>query len=151
MIKIFNKQKGFSMVELLIVITIIGVLSTIVLSSLSSSRAKAYDTKTKQQLSRFRTAAEIYFTNQTPTNYGPATPICTAGIFSETSEVNGNPHAYIDPLNLPNGTQVVCGSVDSAYAVKATLYSGSEYWCVDSTGASRMTVGPIGASVTVCP
>jgi len=145
-----KKSLGFSLVELLIVITIIGILSTIILNSLSTSRAKAYDSKVKQQLSSFRTAAEIYFNNQTPVSYGPATVSCGSGMFNNFEEKNGTPGIYIAPGNLPDFAVTVCASSDSAYAVKATLYSGNQYWCVDNKGASRAISGPIGAPETMC-
>jgi len=149
-----NKSKvknGFTLIELLIVITIIGIMSTIVLNSLSKSRAKANDSKVEQQLGSFRSAAEIYFTNQSPNSYGPAVSDCTGGIFNEVGPVNGSPGLYIAPGNLPDTTQVVCGSIDSAYALKATLNSPNEFWCVDNKGTSRLIQGAIGSSVTVCP
>lgn len=144
-------NRAFTLIELLVVITIIGILSTIILSSLSTSRARAYDSKVKQQLSSFRAAAEMYFLNQNPTGYGPATSDCNAGIFNNFDSQNGTPGVYIAPGNLPDPTTVVCGSTNSSYAVKATLYSGNEYWCVDNNGASRLVAGPIGVSDTFCP
>lgn len=147
--RIFNKR-GFSLIELLISITIIGILSSVVLSSVSNSRARAFDTKIKQQLSRFRTAAEIYFTNQND-SYGPATNLCSEGLFNDFTTTNGTPGVYIAVGNLPDFSQVVCAATDAAYAVKASLYSGNDYWCVDSKGASRLINGPVGAPVTMCP
>lgn len=143
---------GFTLIELLIVITIIGVLSTIILTSLSNSRARAYDSKIKQQLASFRTAAEIYFANQSPNSYGPPSNSCTSGtsIFTDTNPASGSPSLYISSTNLPSFSQVFCGSTDSAFAVKATLYSGTEYWCVDNRGASRSIVGTP-SSGTFCP
>lgn len=146
-----NKEKGFSLVELLISISIIAMLATIILQSVSNARARAYDSKVKQQLSSFRTAAEIYFTNQSPSSYGPASVACSQGLFNDVSAVNGAPGLYISPGNLPVGTETACGSTDASYAVKATLYSGAQYWCVDNRGASRAIVGPIGGPVTFCP
>ena len=146
-----QQSGGFSLLELLIVITIIGLLTSIVLSSVSQSRARAYDSKIKQQLSSFRTAAEIYFSNQSPNGYGPAVSVCTSGIFSDVSVTNGTPGVYLDPANLPTFTQVVCQSTDSTYAVKATLYSGNEYWCVDNAGVSKAIQDDIGDPTTVCP
>ena len=145
-----KKSLGFSLVELLIVITIIGILSTIILNSLSNSRAKAYDSKVKQQLSGFRTATEIYFANQSPNGYGPATIGCDGGIFNNVDAPNGTPGLYIEDGNLPDFVDIKCSSTDSAYAVKATLYSGNEYWCVDNKGTSRMISGPIGGPETMC-
>jgi len=149
MISISNK-KGFSLIELLIVITIIGILSTIILNSLSVSRARAYDSKIKQQLTSFRTAAEVYFLNQTPNNYGyNANCDTTSSIFTDTIPANGSPRNFINPQNLPNNPTVICQtSTDGlSYAVKVPLYS-SGYWCVDSKGASMATNN--GNQTTIC-
>ena len=146
-----TRQTGMTLVELLIVITIIGVLATIILSSVSTSRARAYDSKVKQQLWSFRSAAEIYFNSQNPVNYGPVVPVCNAGIFAEMSPDLGSPGIYIVATNLPTNTITVCGSSGSAYAVKASLYSSNQYWCVDSKGTARLVLGSIGTPVTACP
>ena len=150
-----NSKQGFTLIELLVVITIIGVLATIVLNSLNSSRARAYDSKIKQQLARFRSSAEIYYSNQSPTGYynsGTLSVCTTAGtIFTDVTTANAAPGSYILATNLPANTTVVCGANQNAYAVKATMYSGGAYWCVDSTGASKQVTGAIGGSVTVCP
>lgn len=147
-----NNNKGFSLVELLIVITIIALLSTIILNSVSTSRARAYDSKVRQQLASFRTAAEIYYLNKGGYEESENTiNICTTGIFADFEAVNGAPGRYIEASSLPSFTQLKCGSEKSSFAIKATLYSGNQYWCVDSKGASRAISGEIGNSVTVCP
>lgn len=145
-----NLSRGMTLIELLVVITIIGVLSTIILSSVSDSRARAYDSKIKQQLSSFRTAAEIYFQNQVPNTYNVSSS-CSSGMFVSILPSEGSPGLYIDIASMPANTEVVCGSNANSYAVKATLYSGSEYWCVDNSGDSVKIPGSIGASVTACP
>jgi len=146
-------KSGFTLIELMISISIIGILAAIIINGLQNSRARAFDSRIKQQLSGFRTAAEVYFTNQTPNSYAPATNSCTAGgtIFTDTNAVDGNPGALIDSTNLPPNTTIVCGSSASAFAVKATLYGATSYWCVDSKGISKQVNGAIGSSVTVCP
>ncbi len=49
-------SKGFSLLELLVVITIIGILATVVLSNSSDSRREATDTANNAQLVAIRTA-----------------------------------------------------------------------------------------------
>lgn len=72
MFKIFNYSKnlrhntrnfrtGFTLVELLVVISIIGLLSSVILSALNSARAKAEDNKHIQSLSQLKRAMELYY------------------------------------------------------------------------------------------
>lgn len=57
----FNKKsKGFTLIELLVVVAIIGVLATIVLSSLSDARARARDAKRVADIRAIQTALEFY-------------------------------------------------------------------------------------------
>ncbi len=53
--------KGFTLIELLVVIAIIGILSTIVLASLSSSRARARDSRRHADMNTMKKALELYY------------------------------------------------------------------------------------------
>jgi prepilin-type N-terminal cleavage/methylation domain-containing protein len=140
---------GFTLIELLIVIAIIGILSSVILSSLSNSRIKANDSKIKQQLRNFRSAAEIYYNNQNPPGYGVAGD-CATGMYADMSPANGNPNAYTSFSGINPAVTVICGANQTVFAIKATLAS-SGYWCVDSGGKNEAVAGPIGGSVTACP
>lgn len=136
-----NTKRGFTLIELLVVIAIIGILSAIVLASLSTARNKAQDSKVQGQLSSARAAAEIYYGNN-------------GGVYGVTANCGGG--MFIDNTSgmwgLVNGlTGVVCNSSNTAWAIKANLVSTpTNVWCVDSSGASK-NVGTNITSATVCP
>ena len=54
-------KKGFTLVELLIVMVILGILTTIVAASFRSSQEKARDTRRKSDLAAVADAVELYF------------------------------------------------------------------------------------------
>ena len=76
-----SHKTGFTLIELLVVIGIIGVLSGIVLTSLKTTRDKAKDSATIQQMREMRTAYHLYYGkyNNWVTNYINGTPYCGAG------------------------------------------------------------------------
>lgn len=56
-----QSKTGFTFVELLVIITIIGLLASIVLVSLNSARVKARDTKRMSDLLGVQLALEMYY------------------------------------------------------------------------------------------
>jgi len=56
-----NKQKGFTLLELLVVIGIIGLLASILVVNLTSARRRARDTKRIADIRNLQTAAEDYY------------------------------------------------------------------------------------------
>lgn len=61
--KITHKKDGFTLIELLIVISIISLLSSVILSSISSVRAKSRDAVRLQGLNSVRNALNFYASN----------------------------------------------------------------------------------------
>ncbi|OGC87860.1 hypothetical protein A2419_02290 [Candidatus Adlerbacteria bacterium RIFOXYC1_FULL_48_26] len=53
--------RGFTLIELLVVISIIGVLASIVLTSLTSARAKSRDAVRVETLRQIKIALELYY------------------------------------------------------------------------------------------
>jgi type II secretion system protein G len=56
-----NSSKGFTLIELMVVIAIIGTLSSIVFSSLNNARGQARDAKRKGDMLNLQTALEMYY------------------------------------------------------------------------------------------
>jgi len=55
------KNKGFTLIEMLIVIAIIGILSSVILVGLGSARAKARDSRRISDIRQIQNGLEIYY------------------------------------------------------------------------------------------
>lgn len=66
-------NRAFTLIEILVVIAVIGVLSSVVMISTSQSRMKARDAKRVAQLNQIKNALQMYFNDN---GYYPVTSNC---------------------------------------------------------------------------
>lgn len=59
----FKKDSGFTIIELMVVITIIGLLSSIILGSLQQARLKAQDSKRISEIQQMEIALDLYYSD----------------------------------------------------------------------------------------
>ena len=88
MLKIFRKegQKGFTLIELMIVIAIIGILAAIAIPQFVSYRQKGYNTQAKGELKSFYTACQAYFADN-PGASGDCTAANVVATFQKSPAV----------------------------------------------------------------
>lgn len=99
-----STDQGFTFIELLIIMFIIGVLSTIVVVSLSSARKKGRDARRISDINSIQTALEMYYEDN------KVFPACEGWIHDPGNCLTSNLMKYLDPMPLdpsepgPNNT-----------------------------------------------
>jgi prepilin-type N-terminal cleavage/methylation domain-containing protein len=136
------QNKGFTLIELMVVISIIAMLSSVTLASLNSSRIKANDAKVKTQLLSVRNALATAFTGSDINAGGTAHDCGTL--------VTANPSlgTLLDNASWPDSAAPFCysdaaaNSKINAYAVWHAMPSSADMvFCTDSTGKTAYITG----------
>ncbi len=129
----YFKSKGFTMIELLVVVAIVGILSAVVTTLVTSSKNRSNDTKIKSQMASLKKTIEIYGSSNS-NNYGTVLNSCTtpSTVFTD---VISDTYKFTNTANYPAGTVLNCYSSGGTWAVSASL--SSNYWCVDYNGKTQ--------------
>jgi prepilin-type N-terminal cleavage/methylation domain-containing protein len=112
-----NKSEGFTIVELLIVIVVIGILATLVIVTFTGIQQKARDSKRKTDLVAVQATLESYYSNN---NTYPTLAHLNDSSWRATNMKGFDPATIQDPKN--SATTVIAGTTPSstqyAYDVK---------------------------------
>lgn len=147
-----KKSRGFTLVELLIVIFIIGVLSTVVLASISGAKKRGDDTATLAAMNELLAEQLV---NYVPGQkyLDPCNPV--AGSRLEDLMIQIQTHGYGDNTLVCAANSNSAGGVDSwrVSILGSEIDQGAtgERYCVDSDGfLGIITGGDPGSSQPLC-
>jgi prepilin-type N-terminal cleavage/methylation domain-containing protein len=139
MVFLSQKRSGFTLIEVMVVITIIGLLASVVLSAMTTARAKARDTTRVQSVKELQKALELY-RNANGGNYPCATtmPACAFG----GGPVNTNGTASTPVFNTAIVSYLTL-------PLEATVFSSTPTWGSILYRTGGVTAAPIRDSYTI--
>lgn len=121
-------KRAFSLIELLVVVTIIGILAAIALPQFNSFKTRAYDAKAESTLRSIITAEEAYFVdNNTFTTNLNALPGFSADADVTASIATATSTNWSGSSYHPTGTQTYC--YNSANSTVLSTVSGTAGAC----------------------
>ncbi|MES2216622.1 MAG: type II secretion system protein [Patescibacteria group bacterium] len=153
-------NKGFTLIELLVVIAIIGLLSSIVISSLATARLKGKDASIKQQMSQLRNLLELNkidydsYAQLQPNTWFNTAGSCASNIpggnyYNQAVTICNAIYALNanDPNNfMGNNYSMYMGEQTAnnnfKYSIMAWLPGKKVYYCMGSSGKSSDTTVP---------
>jgi len=80
-------QRGFTLIELMIVIAIIGILAAIAIPQFSAYRRRAYNTAAESDLKNATTAQEAYYVDKATYTNAIADLVGTYGVYTSSGVV----------------------------------------------------------------
>lgn len=152
-------KKGFTILELLIVVAIIGIIVAITLSYLGRSKDKAGDVSTISNIANARSQAEVFYA-QNDSSYEGVCAVTGSNVIGRQIRAAAKAHnitpqgSYSDATPSAWNVEACHDSVDhyAAWVPLQDSRSGAPLgWCIDSRNFTREVSAVLSANATQCP
>ncbi len=135
---------GFTLVELLVVISVLGILASIVLVSFGGSQKQARDTQRKSDLKQYQNSLEAYanksngFYPQRTSATVASTTLCNDLALTTCPKDPKDPTYFY--YYISDGSGVAGSASGTKYVLWASLENTTGFWVVCSNGKSAVSV-----------
>lgn len=145
MVSLKQRQSGFTIVELLIVIVIIGILATLVIVTFSGVQQRARDAERKTDINAVAGQLEAFYASN---GYYPPAADLVSSTFRTANEIRIDEKAFKDPSNAQIATD---GSTFSTGTAPDTAVVPRHYYydTKTETGTACATAGDKCASYVI--
>lgn len=144
----FDAKRGFTLIELLVVIAIIGMLSSVVLSSLNNARKKARDARRLADLKQLQTALELFYSD----NAGYPESTSQANVTTALSDLTPSYIGEVPDDPLGGSYHYVYKSTSGGtFYCLGTAYEGTAPSSTCNTGSTGLNGSLTGVGYSVGP
>ncbi len=137
MISLKKRNQGFTIVELLIVIVVIGILALLVITTYSGIQAKARNSKRQTDIQSLQTQLEAFFSQN---GYYPSLTDMNSSSWLATNMKSLDQNALVDPSNPTASKTLVNGPVAKSYSYQVTQSDGTTSCESDDTTCAKYTL-----------
>jgi len=141
-----NNNRGFSLLELLIVVAIILIIATIAIPSLLRSRQSANETHAVANLKGVNTA-EVQYISSPPNSYGDIPNLITAGLLNSTYASGSSGYTFDIQLTANALNYTATATAQGTNGGRYDYYTGPDYVLRYSTDPTRAPTGLSGEPV----
>lgn len=132
MISLKNRKEGFTIVELLIVIVVIGILALLVITTYSGIQQKARNSKRQSDVAAIQTQLEAFYQQG---GYYPSLADMNSASWLSSNMKSLDQNALIDPSNPTQSKTLVASPAAKSYAYAVTDASGASCEATDTNCA----------------